>query len=332
MAKCEDCNEQYSGFWSVFSSARSVEENYINDLEKSFKTLVSMGVKERPFPSYPRSICTDCLQKRNTKTRSLLESINRSFVGVQRGDYVRGHKTRDIGWIRINRVDSPSDFEAKARTLAVLCGAIALIKSSWVKESETYVKGHGKKGNPHYGTRHYFRGEALAVKSLPSDASKVPNGEIQGEAKSLSVAKGTLSGITPKLVVLDASNIAREAPPNVKRIECIARGLRSANLKFIFLFDANFSHVFKLDRDSNKFMKALGLEPGEGSVVPSGSRADDFIIQFGERDGSMVITNDLFRDQPERVKNLNSNGKISKFLVFGDSVLIPDLNLDVSIA
>ena len=103
-------------------------------------------------------------------------------------------------------------------------------------------------------------------------------------------------------------------------------------MKFIFLFDANFSHVFKLDRDSNKFMKALGLEPGEGSVVPSGSRADDFIIQFGERDGSMVITNDLFRDQPERVKNLNSNGKISKFLVFGDSVLIPDLNLDVSIA
>lgn len=137
--------------------------------------------------------------------------------------------------------------------------------------------------------------------------------------------------IKTKLVILDASNIARYQTKDINRIPTVANALRSKNVKFIFVFDANFSHIFGYGVDISKMSEDLGLEAHETSVVPSGSQADDFILQMGLRDGSLIVSNDLYRDRPIQMQKIADKGALAKFLIVGNSILVPDLELDAQI-
>lgn len=321
MAACDICGQEYSGFWSFFSLTRNSEESFLREMEGLYDELADLGINARSIEKYPASLCTDCLISKNAETKEIVERLGKEFVGVQRGDFIRGAKLTEIGWIKVDSAKSPSDFENSAKRLAILAGANALIKSNWTKQSKSYLKGYSKNGNPYYGTEYSFQGEALAVKA--TFKQKLP----QGDEK----IKPLAPAISPRLVVLDASNIARERPADVRRIRSIARELRKRGTPFIFIFDANFAYQFDLPRESDRLLNELGLDSTEGSVVPSGSRADDFVIQLGEREGAVIVTNDHFRDRADRLSQLSPE-RLMKFMVVTDAVLIPDLRLDVTIS
>lgn len=339
MATCADCGQEYSGFWSIFSISRTSEEKYISDIEAQYAQFEEQGMTGRLIgPRYPSKLCTDCLKKRNEATKDAISLASKNFGPIIRGDFIKGFNLEDVGWLKVDRAQSPSEYEAEIKYKAVLLGASAIIKSNWIKQSESVRAGTSKNGNPFYKTLHFFSGEGKAVVASPvalkGSAHKLVEKTIgvwpQNHHNSVSAQKP----VETSLVIIDALNLARaENIVDFKRITALSGFLRNCGLKFIFVFDANARYVYEASGRVNNqsLLSNIGLNPEEAIVVPTGTRADEFILQLAARDGSVVVSNDRFSGYESQFPWILEEGRLSKFVIHINSLIIPSLNVDVVI-
>lgn len=339
MATCADCGQEYSGFWSFFSKGRTSEEKYIGDIEAQYSQFEEQGLTGRLIgPRYPDRLCTDCLKKRNEATKTTISSALKNFGPIIRGDFIKGFDFEDVGWLKVDRAQSPSEYEAEIKNKAVLLGATAIIKSNWIKKSETVRAGTSKNGNPFYKTLHFFSGEGKAVvtslATVKGSANK--HGESLGGARRQDQQNpiNVQKPVRTSLVIVDALNLARaENVVDFKRISALSVFLRARGLKFIFVFDANARYVYENSGgvSNSLLLSNIGLNSEEAIVVPAGTRADEFILQLAARDGSLVVSNDRFLGYESRFPWILEEGRLSKFVVHTNSLIIPSLDVDVVI-
>ena len=163
MSECRRCKEKFSGFWSAFSPERWSATTVRSGWENDFARIKSC--KSRLFYLTADSfLCTKCMANDNTMLESKIKEATKSFIGVFRHDLpARYGKWTEIGWIKLTKLDSPAEYERELKRLAIMAAGCAAIKSYWSKNVESYVAGHGAKGNPYYRTHTTYSGEALVV-------------------------------------------------------------------------------------------------------------------------------------------------------------------------
>ena len=131
-------------------------------------------------------------------------------------------------------------------------------------------------------------------------------------------------------VMIDGSNmLCAEGGGCTQGLKTCLRGLDSVGIKWHLFFDANVFHVLKdrSDDDGSVWLKGF-IEKNQGkvTVVPSGARADDFILMKADIDGCDIISNDRYSQYLVSYSWLE-DGRVHKFAFVENQLMIPDLNI-----
>lgn len=108
--------------------------------------------------------------EREKEKKANLEASKR-ILKITKGEFIRGHNIKkEIGWVSVKRCSSLEELEHRIKVAAGKKWANAITKFHWTTRKDSYVAGHGKKGNPYYRQRTLYDGEGFAV--ITTKASK----------------------------------------------------------------------------------------------------------------------------------------------------------------
>lgn len=136
-------------------------------------------------------------------------------------------------------------------------------------------------------------------------------------------------------VIVDGSNVifADSSKLVVGLKTCVDAITSKGSGCFVFL-DANIFH--KLDETGNGATHVTMLKEmidkanGTIALVPAGARADDFILKKADTEGCHVLSNDRYQPYLERYPWIDQ-GRVHRFSFVEGRLMIPDLDVDVSI-
>lgn len=115
------------------------------------------------------------------------------------------------------------------------------------------------------------------------------------------------------LVVIDGSNVMYwgDSDPSVTPILEVVRLAREAGYRPGVIFDANAGYLLK-DRylGDKALAEILGMKADEVFVVPKGTPADPFILDFANDHSARVISRDRFRDWADQYPLVRERGRL----------------------
>lgn len=115
------------------------------------------------------------------------------------------------------------------------------------------------------------------------------------------------------LVVIDGSNVMYwgVAEPSITPILDVVRLTRDAGYRPGVIFDANAGYLLKDRYLGDKAIAALlGMKAEEVFVVPKGTQADMYILEFADEHSARVISRDRFRDWADKYPLVRETGRL----------------------
>lgn len=142
------------------------------------------------------------------------------------------------------------------------------------------------------------------------------------------------------LLVIDGNNIFGEAE-NFEIIKNFINKIEKSKYNYVVFWDYNFNwfllkqELKSKDEKLNDFLaRNLAIDKSKISVSPSGTSSDDFLIKYALQKNAAVISNDGFKKEKEDflilddATKLRQEGRLMKFSVILDEIIVPQLNFD----
>ncbi len=144
--------------------------------------------------------------------------------------------------------------------------------------------------------------------------------------------------IVAKTVVIDGTNVVRQwdgNPTSLLRLLGLVTELQKRQFTFKCYFDASTFHVLKecgLDHHAWAYRDLLRKYPSNFIQVPSGTQADDAILDYAHRHGTPIISNDQYREYKESYRWLENASKWRvPFVVHPTMVQLHRLGMQVQV-
>lgn len=262
-------------------------------------------------------------------SREKINEINSKLANdikhVTGSEYIKGQNiVDDLGWVKSKRAHSIEAAERQLKVQAAKKGANAITQKIWTKDSERYQAGVGPKGNPYYKSRPIFSGEAKAV-VVAVNRHRTPS--------SPKEQKIPFKKIDETFIVIDGSNVAGSSGWSFDPISTLVRELCDSKYEFVIFFDNGIYRALKernLIEGGQKIDDAIAVElnlpKNMIAITPVGEEADQYIIDLARRKSAAILSNDNFSDHRRANPWLSEDGRILKFQVVGNEILVPKLD------
>ncbi len=134
--------------------------------------------------------------------------------------------------------------------------------------------------------------------------------------------------------VLDGTNIIHWAQSRSERtlkyLLAMARRFREEGTPYQVFFDASTLYILP-ERERGEYKRLLADYPDTFLQVPSGTQADDFILQVADAlPDCRVISKDHFREYRDKYPWIAQGNRVIQGMIAGDCVIIPEINFNVS--
>jgi hypothetical protein len=266
---------------------------------------------------------------------------------TSRSDHIRGYSIIDeFGWVNVVDCESSHEVEESLKVTAAKKGANAVIKMHWRLRTESYVAGHGKKGNPYYRNRTVYDGEGVAVSISHDTRNKLKKVQenSQREANKNGL-KANKSGYASGWVAIDGNNVFGEIFNQTDNAELSFQILRKYLLK---LKNSPYKYHVFWDGKFIKFAHALKIEPinaqlgdiltknltisnAELTISDVDQRVDDLIVTWAHIKTSAIISNDNYSKDYEdkliiqKTRQLKELDLVLRFQVIAGEIVVPEL-------
>lgn len=100
--------------------------------------------------------------------------------------------------------------------------------------------------------------------------------------------------------VLDGSNVMHwgEGGPKLATVAAVLRLAEARGYEAGVIFDANAGYLIAGHyMNEVQFAKALAVRAANVLVVPKGTQADPYLLDYARKTGAILISNDRFRDR-----------------------------------
>ena len=108
-------------------------------------------------------------------------------------------------------------------------------------------------------------------------------------------------------IAVDGTNVMfwRDETAQLSTLQVVLKRLRHEGFDPVVFLDASSRHHLR-DKSLNerKFAQVLGLNENRIMVVPKGTEADAFILEYAGQQKLAVVSNDRFRDRPSEARNI----------------------------
>jgi len=277
--------------------------------------------------------------ERLRKESELIKKIQRTT----RSDFVRGYKIiREVGWVNISDCSSTQEVEEKLKLKAAEIGANAIIKLHWNTRKESYVAGHGNKGNPYYKNRSVYDGEGVATiieKSHPRMRRESSN------SKNSITKAGHQSGYEAGWIAIDGNNVFGEVFKQIDDTSATFAILRKFFLelshspyKAHIFWDGKFVKFAHATDESSRgedletILKSnLGIGSESLTISEQGQSADTLLVPWAHAKSAAIISNDNFLKHYEdyliagKAKDLRNASRILKCNFISGEIIVPEL-------
>jgi hypothetical protein len=277
--------------------------------------------------------------ERLRKEKDLIKKIQRT----SRSDFVRGYKiSREVGWVNISDCSSTQEVEEKLKLKAAEIGANAIIKLHWNMRKESYVAGHGKKGNPYYKNRSVYDGEGVAAiieKSNPRTRRE------SGNSKNSTTRAEHQDGYESGWIAIDGNNVFGEVFKQIDDTSATFAILRKFFLKLShspykahIFWDGKFVKFAHATDASSRgegleaILKSnLGISSESLTISKQGQRADTLLVPWAHAKSAVIISNDNFLKDYEdlliagKAKDLRNANRILKCNFIAGEIIVPEL-------
>ena len=162
-------------------------------------------------------------------------------------------------------------------------------------------------------------------------------GRVDADGPTVPVAEGECG----RVLLVDGSNVMLATNPDGggRALFRVLRALKVSGYVTHLFFDANIEYKLKDAGDEMglRMIDALRrTHPERLTVVPSGTRADDYLLLLADKKGLGVVSNDAFRDQLEKYpwlgNKIESGKKRLHPVSFADGqLLMPTLNICIPV-
>lgn len=264
--------------------------------------------------------------------------LNAQIIRTNRGDFIRGYKiAKEIGWVSVKDCDSSQEAEEQLRVAAAKLGANGVIKLHWRMRKDSYVAGHGKKGNPYYKNRNVYDGEGVAVQ-----ISKPEKNNIRTAA---SLKPTSTAGYTSGWIAIDGNNlfgeIFQQTDDAVLSFQIFRKYLMKINnspYKFHIFWDGKFikfAHALKIAPMNRQLeeilMENLDISISNLTVSEVRQRVDDLIVPWAHMKTCAILSNDNYaKDYEDKLIITKSNelkdyNLLLKFKFIAGEIVVPEL-------
>ena len=331
--------------WSLFGAyiALLLIREVFWFVRDNFTVIASvLGVVVLGF-SYLSNLRSKALEEKRKEDEGFLRKIEKTT----RSDNFRNYRiTKDFGWINVSDCETTQDVEDSIKIEAAQKGANAVIKMHWRPRKESYVAGHGKKGNPYYRNRTVYDGEGVAVKieqikkTSIKTASKSPK-----ESDRSSLSKPTTAGYSSGWIGIDGNNVfgkifdqTNDAELSFQIMRKYLLKLKNSPYKYQVFWDGKFTkftHALKIEPLNAKLEDVLthnlSISNAELTTSEVGQRVDDLIVPWAHIKTCAVISNDSYSKDYEdelivqKSSQLKEMGLVLKFEVIAGEIVVPEL-------
>ena len=108
-------------------------------------------------------------------------------------------------------------------------------------------------------------------------------------------------------IAVDGTNVMfwRDETAQLSTLQVVLKRLGHEGFDPVVFLDASSRHHLG-DKSLNerKFAQVLGLNENRIMVVPKGTEADAFILEYAGQQKLAVVSNDRFRDRPSEARNI----------------------------
>ena len=264
--------------------------------------------------------------------------LSAQILRTNRGDFIRGYKiVNEIGWVSVKDCESSQSAEEQLRVAAAKLGANGVIKLHWRIRKDSYVAGHGKRGNPYYKNRNVYDGEGVAVQ-----ISKPEKNNIRTAA---SLKPTSTAGYTSGWIAIDGNNlfgeIFKQTDDAISSFQIFRKYLMKINnspYKFHIFWDGKFikfAHALKI-APMNKQLEEILVENLDISisnltVSEVRQRVDDLIVPWAHMKTCAILSNDNYaKDYEDKLIITKSNelkdcNLLLKFKFIAGEIVVPEL-------
>lgn len=271
----------------------------------------------------------------------------RKIEKTTRSDNFRGYRViNDLGWINVSDCETTRDVEDAIKLDAAKIGANAVIKMHWRPRKESYVAGHGKKGNPYYRNRTVYDGEGVAVKierinKTSTKTAPKPSKEVNQSDLQKPITAGYSSG----WIGIDGNNVfgkifdqTNDAELSFQIMRKYLLKLKNSPYKYQVFWDGKFTkfaHALKIEPLNAKLedvlVHNLSISKSELTTSEIGQRVDDLIVPWAHIKTCAIISNDSYSKDYEdelilqKSSQLKELGLVLKFEVIAGEIVVPEL-------
>lgn len=259
-----------------------------------------------------------------------------------RSDSLKGFNIDDdLGWISVQNCESSKEVDEQLKIKAARLGGNGIIKLHWINRKESYIAGHGKKGNPYYQNRTIYDGEGVAVSITKKNTLRKMQQFSGLRPLSQPVAAGYPSG----WIAIDGNNLFGEIyktndDPLVsfQIMRKYILNLQNSPYKVHMFWDGNFikfAHALKIAPQNINLTEILttNLSIMKDSLTVSdfGQRVDDLIVTWAHMKTCAIISNDNYSKDYEdqlimvKSKQLRDQGLVLKAHVVAGEIVVPEL-------
>lgn len=121
--------------------------------------------------------------------------------------------------------------------------------------------------------------------------------------------RGPRPTVQPKRrqIAVDGTNVLfwRDEMAQLATLQIVLKRLRHDGFDPVVFLDASSRHhIGDKSLNERKFAQVLGLNQNRIMVVPKGTEADGFILEYAGQQKLAVVSNDRFRDRPVEARNV----------------------------
>ena len=286
-------------------------------------------------------ILSSANKKANDAQKKTEDALSNKILQTSRKDYIHNFKIiREIGWVSVKDCSSPQDIERALKIEAAQRGANAITKLHWTTNKQTYVAGHGKKGNPYYQNKTVYDGEGYAVEIQKNIPTKT---HIRQNLTDSEISENV--GYPSGWVALDGNNLFGKIHEQLKDVEHSFDVLRSFLLKLSYspykaqvFWDGKFvSFANALDPSSRNenfeewLQIKLSIQKENLTISSFDQRADVLLVPWAHTKSAAVISNDNFDKDYEdaliatKADSLKKSGRVLKFHFISGEIIIPEM-------
>lgn len=108
-------------------------------------------------------------------------------------------------------------------------------------------------------------------------------------------------------IAVDGTNVLfwRDGVARLSTLKTVLTRLRRAGFDPVVFLDASSRHhLGDTSLNERKFAQSLELDTNRIMVVPKGTEADGFLLEYAGQNKLAIVSNDRFRDRPRAARNI----------------------------